>query len=150
MKDTLFMSRSDNWETPQYFFDEMDREFHFTLDSCADADNAKCVNYFTKQEDALKQEWNGRVWCNPPYGRRIGKWIKKAIDEIRSNAELIVMLIPARTDTRWFHDYIYKNPNVEIRFIKGRIKFGGSVENAPFPSMIVIFRKEKHNEIDRC
>ena len=139
--DVIFSSQTDMWETPQYLFDELDREFHFGIDACATPENAKCENFFTQKEDGLKQKWGGygTIWCNPPYGRQIWRWVKKAKEEaILGNT--VVMLVPARTDTLWFHEYIYKKPNVEIRFVKGRIKFGGSRYNAPFPSMIVIFK----------
>lgn len=139
----LYRSDSDEWETPQDLFDKLNDEFHFTLDACASERNAKCRNYYTKEQDALKNSWLGVVFCNPPYGRSIGRWIKKAHDEIQSNSELIVLLIPSRTDTQWFHDYLYQKPNVEIRFVKGRIKFGGCKVNAPFPSLIAIMRKEQ-------
>ena len=130
----LFSSKTDQWATPQDFFDKLDAEFHFETDVCATADNAKCARYFTPEMDGLKQEWTGVCWCNPPYGRKIGQWVKKAAE---SNAT-VVMLIHARTDTAWFHDYIYGK--AEIRFVRGRLKFGGSKINAPFPSMVVVFR----------
>lgn len=132
--DLMFSSKTDLWSTPQAFFDELDREFHFTLDVCALPENAKCPRYFTPEEDGLKQEWTGVCWCNPPYGRELPKWVEKAA----KSSATVVMLIPARTDTRWFHDLVL--PFTEIRFIKGRLKFGGAVNSAPFPSMIVIFR----------
>ena len=131
----LFTSNTDLWETPQDFFDSLNREFQFDLDACALPENAKCERYFTPEEDGLKQEWNGTVWCNPPYGRQIGKWVEKAY---KSDCT-VVMLIPARTDTRWFHDYIYGK--AEIRFVRGRLKFGESKNRAPFPSMVVIYRR---------
>ena len=139
-KDVLFSNSTDQWSTPQYFFDKLDEEFHFTLDPCADDLNHKCDKYFTKEQDGLMQDWSGeRVFCNPPYGRKISKWVEKCFHEVYvGNAELAVMLIHARTDTKWFHDFIYHK--AEIRFVKGRLKFGGSSENAPFPSMVVIFR----------
>lgn len=140
--DALFASATDEWSTPQDFFDRLDEEFHFTLDVCARPENAKCAAYYTPEQDGLRQAWTGRVWCNPPYGRTIGQWCRKASEEIRKGAELIVMLIPARTDTRWFHEYIYNRPGIEIRFVNGRLKFGGAPYNAPFPSMIVIFRRD--------
>lgn len=131
----MFSSKTDQWATPQSFFDKLNSEFNFDLDTCAIPENAKCDRYFTPQDDGLSQDWGGSIaWCNPPYGREIGKWVKKASE---SNA-IVVMLLPARTDTAWFHDYIYNK--AEIRFIKGRLKFGGSKTNAPFPSMVVIFR----------
>lgn len=132
----LFTSNTDQWATPQDFFDELNDEFHFDLDVCADDTNHKCDRYYTKEQDGLAQEWSGFVWCNPPYGKEIGKWVK-AVSEYSGGG---VMLLPARTDTRWFHDYIYNN--AEIRFIKGRLKFGGSKNSAPFPSMVVIFRRK--------
>ena len=139
-KDVLFSSKTDLWETPQGFFDMLDAEFGFTLDAAADAQNHKCTCYYTREQDGLKQPWSGTVWCNPPYGRQIGKWVQKASYENAVNNNTIVMLLPARTDTRWFHTYIYKQPNVETRFVRGRLKFGGSKNSAPFPSMVVIFK----------
>lgn len=130
----LFSSATDNWETPQDFFDNVNREFRLNLDVCASDENHKCERYFTREQDGLSQNWGGcRCWCNPPYGREIGAWVKKAAE---SNA-IVVMLLPARTDTKWFHDYIYGK--AEIRFIKGRLKFGDCKNSAPFPSMLVIF-----------
>lgn len=136
----MFSSKTDLWSTPQEFFDTIDSEFHFTLDVCALPENAKCKHYFTPEIDGLSQLWNGVVWCNPPYGREIGKWVQKAYNSaLNGDADVVVMLLPARTDTRWFHEYIYNK--AEIRFVKGRLKFGGSANSAPFPSMVVIFRK---------
>ena len=134
----MFTSNTDMWETPQELFDELDREFHFTLDVCAVPENAKCERYFTPAQNGLKQDWNtgGTIYMNPPYGREIGLWVRKAAE---SNVTA-VCLLPARTDTAWFHDYIYGK--AEIRFIRGRLKFGNSKNSAPFPSMIVIFRGE--------
>lgn len=140
-RNALFTSNTDEWETPQDFFNTLDAEFHFTLDVCATAENAKCEAYYTRETDGLLQPWTGNVWCNPPYGKTIGQWCRKASEEIKKRADLIVMLIHARTDTRWFHEYIYNKPGVEVRFVKGRLKFGGASYNAPFPSMIVVFRK---------
>lgn len=132
----LFTSNTPEWETPQDFFDKLNEEFHFDLDVCATDENHKCDKYYTKEQDglAMQSEWKGTVWCNPPYGREIGKWVKACAEY--SNA---VMLLPARTDTKWFHDYIYGK--AQIRFIKGRLKFGGSKNSAPFPSMVVVFKK---------
>lgn len=144
--DLMFSSKSDDWETPQWLFDELNREFHFTLDPCADKHNHKCEKYYTKEQDGLSKCWEGeRVFCNPPYGREIGKWVRKAYETQKSAwnykyKTIVVMLVPARTDTKWFHDYIYNKENVEIRFLKGRLKFGSSKNSAPFPSMIVIFK----------
>ncbi len=137
-RETLFMSKSDEWETPQTLFDTLNEEFHFTLDPCATEENCKCKKYFTQNEDGLLQNWGGeRVFCNPPYSQ-ISKWVKKAYQEGKKDYAVVVMLIPARTDTRYFHDYIYNRS--EVRFIKGRLKFGDAQYNAPFPSMVVIFR----------
>ena len=133
----MFSSKTDLWSTPQDLFDALTLNFDFTLDPCATYENAKCSKYYTKEQDGLKQSWQGeRVFVNPPYGREISKWVKKAYEE-SSNCKVIVMLLPARTDTKWFHDYIYKKAQIE--FIKGRLKFGNSKNSAPFPSMIVIF-----------
>lgn len=140
--DLMFSSQTDQWATPQYFFDKLNEEFQFTLDPCADEFNHKCDKYFTIEQDGLLQSWaNETVFCNPPYGREIGKWVKKASDENRLHNITVVMLIPARTDTKYFHEYIYQKSNVEIRFLKGRLKFGDAKNAAPFPSMVVIFRK---------
>ena len=98
----IFSSNTDLWATPQWLFDELDAKYHFTVDVCATPDNAKCEKYYTEAQDGLAQKWTGRVWCNPPYGRQIGKWVKKASE---CAADVVVMLLPARTDTAWFHDY---------------------------------------------
>ena len=135
MNRVLFSSKSENWETPPQFFQALDAEFHFDLDVCALPENAKCTRYYTPEDDGLSQPWNGTVWCNPPYGRSISAWVKKAAE----SETMVVMLLPARTDTEWFHEYIYGK--AEVRFIKGRLKFGGSKNSAPFPSMVVIFRR---------
>ena len=135
----MFSSVTDQWATPQDFFDKLDAEFHFTLDPCADGTNHKCEKYFTKVDDGLQQSWSGHtVFCNPPYGKVIKDWVKKSHDESRDKNTTVVMLIPARTDTAYFHDYIYGK--AEIRFIRGRLKFGDSKNSAPFPSMVVVFR----------
>jgi site-specific DNA-methyltransferase (adenine-specific) len=136
----LFSSQNPSWSTPQELFDEMDAEFGFTLDPCADDDNHKCGRYYTKEQDGLAQDWSGEVvFCNPPYGRQIGKWVEKAFREVYAGGcRTAVLLLPARTETKWFHDFIYHR--AEIRFIRGRIRFDGAVYNAPFPSMVVVFR----------
>ena len=141
---TMLSSEDMTWETPQDFFDELDAEFGFNLDPCATKENAKCAKFYTKEDNGLNKNWSGyTVFCNPPYGTEIGNWVKKCSFETEKKDTIIVMLIPARTDTKYFHDYIYKKPNVEIRFIKGRLKFVGKQKgsgSAPFPSMIVIFK----------
>lgn len=140
--EIMFSSKTDLWETPQEFFNKLNDEFHFTLDVCAIPDNAKCEVYYTPQQDGLSQIWNGVCWCNPPYGRGIANWVRRAVSESLKGTT-VVMLLPARTDTIWFHDYIYHNKRAEIRFIRGRLKFGGSKNSAPFPSMVVIFHGTK-------
>lgn len=144
--DVMFSSKTDQWATPQYFYDELNGEFNFTLDPCADHFNHKCEKYFTKEVNGLSQSWSGeRVFCNPPYGREIGGWVKKCYEEVLTGCQLAVLLVPARTDTKWFHDYIYKKAD-EIRFIKGRLRFGDAKNSAPFPSMVVIFKREGDNK----
>lgn len=140
--EILFSSKTDQWTTPQWLFDELDEEFRFTLDPCADATNHKCDKYFTKEQDGLSQDWGGEtVFCNPPYGKEIVLWAKKCREEVEiGTCPCVVMLVPARTDTKWFHDWVYRK--AELRFVKGRIRFGDSKYNAPFPSMIAIFKKE--------
>lgn len=132
-------SSSDEWETPAEFFRTLDREFGFTLDPCATVENAKAERYFTVAEDGLAQPWSGRVFMNPPYGRAIGRWVAKAKREAESNAEVVVCLLPARTDTRWWHDHC--EAAAERRFIKGRLVFNGAKHNAPFPNVVVVFRR---------
>lgn len=133
----MFSSKTDKWETPQDFFDELNREFGFSLDVCALPENAKTTRYYTPEQDGLAQPWEGVVWCNPPYGRQIGKWVERAALAAKSGV-VVVMLLPARTDTKWFHEYIYGK--AEIRFVRGRLRFGGAANPAPFPSMVVVFR----------
>lgn len=139
MNDVIYSHKSDEWATPQDVFDALNDEFHFELDPCATSENRKCEKYFTLAENGLQKNWGGaKTFCNPPYSK-IGEWVEKCYKE--SEHGTVVMLIPARTDTRWFHKYIYGK--AEIRFVKGRIKFGGARNGAPFPSMIVIFRKDR-------
>lgn len=135
----LFSSNTSEWETPTAFFKALDAEFHFTLDPCATHENAKCKRYYTIEDDGLTQNWGGeRVFCNPPYGRKIKDWVKKCYLESRTPDTIVVMLIPARTDTSYFHDLIYGK--AEIRFIRGRLHFNDAKAGAPFPSMVVIYR----------
>ena len=135
----LFSSKEEKWATPQDLFDKLNDEFHFTLDVAASPDNAKCTNYFTEEQDGLAQSWGGHtVWCNPPYCRKTGLWVKKAYEEHQRTGCTVVMLLPSRTDVRWFHDYILGK--AEIRFLRGRLKFGESKNSAPFPSIVVIYR----------
>lgn len=140
--DVHFSSKTDLWATPQYFFDLVNAEFGFNLDVCASIENAKCADYFSVEVNGLSQEWIGVCWMNPPYGRQIGAWMRKAYESSTKGAT-VVCLVPARTDTRWWHDYAIKG---EIRFIKGRLKFGDSKNSAPFPSALVIFRGKGDEE----
>jgi phage N-6-adenine-methyltransferase len=135
MNRVHFISTGSERETPQRFFDELDREFHFERDVCASRENFKVTAFWDEGDDALKQEWKGVLWMNPPYGRVIGTWLKKAW-ESRATATT-VCLIPARTDTQWWHQYVLQAD--ELRFIKGRLKFQREKDGAPFPSAIVIF-----------
>ena len=142
MNKALLSSKNMNWCTPQDFFNKLNEEFSFVLDAAATDKTAKCPLYYTPKTDGLLQSWDcgGAVFCNPPYGREIGKWVEKAYQESKKGT-LIVLLIPARTDTKYFHDFIYHK--AQIRFIRGRIRFtdeeGNASNPAPFPSMIVIY-----------
>lgn len=141
----MYSSASDNWATPQDLFNSLNDVFKFDLDAAASKDNAKCQKYFTIANNGLAQSWHGNVWLNPPYGRQIGAWVKKAYDEVMGGgASSVVLLLPARTDTTWFHDYCKKGI---VFFLRGRLKFGNARNSAPFPSMIVIFCKAFLNEV---
>ncbi len=131
---SLFSSQTSEWSTPQDLFDALDAEFHFTLDVCSNRTNHKANPLPTF--GALLANWTGVCWMNPPYGREIGKWVRKAWESSQAGAT-VICLLPSRTDTRWWHDYVMKAS--EIRFIKGRLKFGGAKNSAPFPSAIVVF-----------
>lgn len=131
----LMSSATDMWETPQRLFDQLNDTYGFGLDVCALPENAKCPNFFTPEQNGLAQEWHGVCWMNPPYGREIGKWIQKAYESSQSGAT-VVCLLPARTDTAWWHDYVMKG---KITFLRGRLKFGNAKSSAPFPSAIVVF-----------
>jgi phage N-6-adenine-methyltransferase len=132
-----FSSATDLWSTPQSFFDSCNRIFHFDCDVCALPSSTKCAKYFTPEDDGLKQEWTGTCWTNPPYGRDIGKWMRKAWKSSEQGAT-VVCLVPARTDTRWWHDYATKG---EVLLLRGRLKFGDAETSAPFPSALVVFGK---------
>lgn len=141
-------SQTVEWGTPQDLFDKLNEEFGFTIDVAASDENAKVFPYFDKNMNALEHPlaWNHQtVWCNPPYGRQIKDWVKMASE---AKDSIVVMLVPARTDTKWFHEYVYKRENVEIRFIKGRLKFEGAKDNAPFPSMIIVWYPDNYVEIN--
>ena len=142
MNDIIFSSSFMEWETPQELFNKVNKEFNFDIDVCASAENTKCSKYYSIQDNGLEQTWSGVCWCNPPYGREIIKWVKKAYESSLEGA-VVVMLIPARTDTKWFHQYVYGK--AELRFIKGRTKFkknGKVLNSSTFPSMLVIFNKK--------
>ena len=152
----LFSSATTEWSTPQDFFDRLNKEFNFGLDAAATRHNAKCPFFYTEQIDGLRQDWvcDGAVWCNPPYGRGASAaWVKKGYDEAIKHRQTVVMLVPSRTDTRWFHDYVWDRDNnvpmdnVEVRFVRGRLKFGGSKNSAPFPSMVIVFYGKYMQEV---
>ena len=135
----MFSSVKDDWETPQDLFDELDDEFHFTLDAASSDLNAKCEKHYTVEDDGLSQSWAGNnVFLNPPYGRNMKDWMRKAYEESQAENTTVVVLVPARTDTAWFHDYVYEK--AELRFLRGRLKFGGCENSAPFPSLVVVYR----------
>ena len=141
-EDKAFSCKSDLWTTPKSLFDELNYKYKFTLDPCATDDNALCDKYYTMKDNGLEQNWGGEiVFMNPPYGREIGKWIEKAYKESIKSA-VVVCLIPSRTDTRYWHDYIFPYAS-DIKFIKGRLKFGNGKSPAPFPSAIIEFKTEK-------
>jgi len=132
-----FSSATEMWETPQKFFDDWSAKIGgFDVDVCATAENAKCPKFFDKQINGLEQDWFGKCWMNPPYGREIGKWMGKALAESKKGA-VVVCLVPSRTDTRWWHDYAMQG---QITFIRGRLKFGNAKNSAPFPSAVVVFQ----------
>lgn len=138
MNKALFTSNSDEWYTPLTLFNQLNERFHFTLDPCCTKETAKASNYYTILDDGLTKNWNGNiVFCNPPYSD-IKRWVKKCYDEWNENTT-IVLLIPARTDTSYFHDFIYHK--AEIEFIRGRLHFSDSKNGAPFPSMLCVFNK---------
>jgi phage N-6-adenine-methyltransferase len=136
----LYSSRSEEWATPADFFAALAGEFDFTLDPCATRQNAKCRHYYTKADNGLVQDWGQHVvFCNPPYGRDIGEWARKCFLAAKSGAT-VVLLVHARTDTRYFHDWIYGK--AELRFVRGRLKFGDGRQSAPFPSLVAIYRPD--------
>lgn len=137
---SMVSSKNNKWETPWRFFNELKKEFDFTLDPCAEKSTAKCENYFTEENDGLTKDWSKDiVFMNPPYGGHTGDWIKKALDESRKGA-IVVCLIVSSTDRSYWHDFIFPYAS-EVRFIRGRIKFGTSKFTAPFASAVVIFNK---------
>lgn len=137
----MLSSNSAEWETPRDFFEKVNRRFHFTLDVCATKENSKCKKYYTKEEDALTKRWKGVCWMNPPYGGGIDLWLKKAYSESKKGA-IVVCLVPARTDARWWHDYCMRGT---IYFLIGKLTFVGARWNSPFPNALVIFGKAFNN-----
>jgi phage N-6-adenine-methyltransferase len=140
--DTIFKSNTAEWGTPQDLFDRLNEEFQFDVDVCATADNKKVFHFFDRVDDGLKQEWKGVCWCNPPYGRNVGDWLRKAYHSALRGATVVV-LVPARTDTRWWHQWV--EGKATVRFIQGRLRFEGGEkysvrEAAPFPSAILVYR----------
>jgi phage N-6-adenine-methyltransferase len=133
-----FTSRSPEWTTPRDLFRHLAEEFGgFDLDPCATPETAKCPRFFTPADDELRQEWAGRVFMNPPYGRTIAAGMRKAWESSQTTAELVVCLVPARTDTDWWQDYASRG---DQRFLQGRLRFGDAESSAPFPSAVVVFR----------
>ena len=137
-----YSSEKQTWETPQDFFNKLNDVFNFNLDSCAEVDTAKVANYYTVEDDALVQDWKGNVWCNPPYGREQIKFVNKALDESNKHKSTVVLLIPARPDTKVWQNVIFPNAS-QVCFVKGRLRFGNSKENAPFPCAVVVFGEYK-------
>ena len=146
MNEGMYCSKSCEWETPQEFFDRLNAIYHFELDVCATPENTKCNQYYTKEQNGLLQKWHGTCWMNPPYGREIRKWMHKAYQSAKEGA-IVVCLVPARTDTAWWHDTVMQGG--QIQFIRGRLKFGNSRNSAPFPSAIVVFDGKKYRGLDR-
>ena len=135
----LFSSQRDDWATPRWLFDRLDSEFGFTLDPCATRENATCPRFYTPAEDGLRQSWRGSVFVNPPYGGQIERWIQKAHESACENGATVCLLLPSRTDTRWFHRFALPFAS-ELRFFRGRLRFEGAKHSAPFPSVLVVFR----------
>ena len=148
MSPALYSSATDEWPTPRAFFARLDRRYHFTLDPCATPENATCPTYFTKEDDGLKQDWGAhRVFCNPPYGRTVGPWARKCVEASQRGA-LVVLLVPARTDTKWFHDWV--QGKAQIKFMRGRLRFGEADSCAPFPSMLATYSPNRPVATCRC
>ena len=140
----MFSSNSFSWGTPESFFKRLDNEFKFTLDPCATKETAKCARFFTEEDDGLSQDWGGHsVFMNPPYGRDIGDWIKKAYEESSKPGTVVVCLTPSRTDTKYWHEYCMKSD--KISFVRGRLKFGGSTNSAPFPSAVILLTSRNNS-----
>jgi phage N-6-adenine-methyltransferase len=146
MNRVHFSSKTVEHSTDRKFFRRLNKEFNFTLDPASTRENTTVPsNYYTKEIDGLKQPWKGTIFLNPPYGRDIVKWMKKAVEAFLAGAT-VVALLPARTDTAWFHDYVLKGGATEIRFVRGRLHFNDSDAGAPFPSMVVIYKPSAKNQ----
>lgn len=142
-----YSSESNEWSTPQSFYDRLNKEFNFTLDPCSDGKNNKCDKFYTIEDDGLTQDWGGEtVFMNPPYGRAIKDWVAKARREAEKPNTVVVGLIPARTDTRYWHEHIFGVAS-EIIFVKGRLKFGDGKNSAPFPSAVIVWGKENNAKV---
>lgn len=147
---SLFTSNKEDWETPQDFYDRLNTKYHFEWDLAASNGNAKCDHYFTRDDNSLEQDWgelSGNMFLNPPYGRELKLWVKKASETQLKRDQLLVMLIPSRTDTSYWHDYIFNH--AEIEFLRGRLKFevdGVSGDSAPFPSALVIYKGDGEDD----
>ena len=137
----LYSSRTEEWPTPKSLFAALNREFRFTLDPCATRAKATCPRYFTKADNGLAQDWSlHTAFCNPPDGRHIATWVDKCFCAAQAGAR-VVLLIPSRTDTRYFHDWIYNK--AEVRFVRGLLRYGDGPQSAPFPSLIAIYRPRR-------
>lgn len=132
----MFSSNNKEWETPDDFYEAIDSVCHFNLDVCASRENAKCETFYTKEDDGLSKRWVGTCWMNPPYGREVTKWVEKACLEGQRRGTRVICLLPARTDTRWWHEHASKGRRI---YMRGRLKFGGMSNSAPFPSVLVVF-----------
>lgn len=138
---SMLSSKTYEWATPQDLFDNLNAQYFFELDVCATPEKAKCARYYTQEQDGLQQKWEGRCWMNPPYGRKIGQWVQKAYESSLQGAT-VVCLLPARTDTAWWHDFCIAHA-AKITFLRGRLKFGDAKHSAPFPSAVVLFEGGK-------
>ena len=144
----MMASDSGEWGTPQNFFDRLDRMYGFNLDAAANSENAKCPTYYTKEDDALTKRWPGRVWCNPPYGRKITGFVEKGWRETqRPETHWVVMLLPARTDTAWWHNWVMRAERIYL--VRGRLRFEGAPSSAPFPSAVAVFQHGTYQPIFR-
>jgi phage N-6-adenine-methyltransferase len=147
--DVHYSSNKMDWETPDDLFAQWNKRFKFNLDVCAAKHNTKCKKFFSVEKNGLKKKWRGNCWMNPPYGRELKAWVQKAHRQSMTGKCCVVCLLPARTDTRMFHEYIWDRergepyPGVEVHFLKGRVRFKGAMASAPFPSMIVVFGEKQ-------